>query len=116
MTCGPEIVFLPPGARIMPTMMVGSANAIGASTGPDANVTGDLCIDTAVGIMSIWTGAGWDDVGPVTANGSHTHSIDYLASDRTYCPCPYCGMLNPPDAIECGADRWNGCGAPLGEQ
>lgn len=36
-----------------------------------------------------------------------------LTKDR---PCPYCGMLNPPDAVECGAGRWNGCGAPLRKQ
>ena len=110
--------------RAKAIITVGSANAIGASTGPDANIIGDLFIDTDVGIMSVWNSTGWDDVGPPNADVAlelhrqHRRFDDCFSpvtTDPAYRPCLYCSMLNPPDAAECGAGRWNGCGAPLRE-
>lgn len=37
-----------------------------------------------------------------------------MPQSRQPAPCPFCGTTNPPDALECGAGRWNGCGAALG--
>lgn len=114
---GPEIVFLPPGARVVMTEMaktvlfgprvtpvitvghiddVGISFQFGPSPPPD---TGDLFFDDDSGSLSVWNGIAWDEIRPP----------DVAAA----CPCPYCGTLNPLDAAECGAGRWNGCGGPL---
>lgn len=108
-SCGPELVFLPPGARTMPVLTVGGASDIGISTQASAHEAGDLFVDTDSGITSIWSGTTWDDIGALAT----MPITEFEGRGAARCPCLYCGTLNLPDAVECGADRWVGCGAPL---
>lgn len=93
-----------------PILTVGSANTIGASTGPGANTAGDTFVDTDWDTVSVWNGANWDELGDFRSLAMTSGVGPYVVN-----PCLYCGTLNPPDAVECGAGRWNGCGAPSRE-
>ena len=54
-----------------------------------------------------------DEARPLVSEKPVRWTAQYEEPSTEERPCPYCGTLNPPDAVECGADRWNGCGAPL---
>ena len=76
------------------------------------------------GTVSVWNGTAWDDIGHSRILDGGVALFDHRSGTVKHlkpqppddCPCPYCATLNPPAAAECGAGRWNGCGAPLREQ
>ena len=133
MTCGPEAVALPPGARVV--MREETRAMLVGERGPELVVCGvagafrDLAFASGAAAKSLKEfGEAWDGV----ARRDHVHRVQdggvalFDHQTRTMKliepqppatrSCPYCGMLNPPGTIECGAGRWNGCGAPLRRQ
>ena len=53
---------------------------------------------------AMWNGVDWHGKSCVVAK--RRASVSAIA-------CPACGTMNPSDATECGAGRWNGCGGAL---
>lgn len=91
-----------------PEMLIGNCMPIQTGT----QKIGDLFIDDVSGTFGVWNGTDWamiDSQGNPFLTGDGASRPQPLA---TY-PCPYCGMLNPPDVLACGENQWNGCGAPL---
>ena len=128
MTCGPEIVILSPGARVMPVLTVGGIMPVLTVGGSS---TASMSVEASAGDMfvgddaaSVWDGTAWLDIGHSRIQDGGVALFDHRSGTVKHLepqppderPCPYCGTLNPFSAVECGAGRWNGCGAPLRRQ